>query len=82
MPPGHIFGHVPCFESVLHEDICARFVCEHLTFKVLVLRCWHKFSHMQMGLKVFCMMMPNTWADAGPLEGKYLVSTVNFQHIL
>jgi len=37
---------------------------------------------MQMGFKVFCMTMPNTWAYAGPLKVKYLVNDVNFKHIL
>jgi len=39
MPRGHILCHAPCFQSVLHGDICAIFIFEHLTFKVLVLRC-------------------------------------------
>jgi len=45
--------------SVLHGEICTKFRCGHLTFKVLVLcNAEHLTSHMQMRFKVFCLMMP------------------------
>ena len=38
-PSGHIFMHVPCFESVMHGEISARFICGYRTFQVLDLWC-------------------------------------------
>jgi len=38
-PRGHILVDVPCFESVLHGEICARFRSGHKTFQVLVQGC-------------------------------------------
>ena len=81
-PRGHISMDVPFFESVLHAKICAKFRCGHLTFKVLVLGCCAlDFTHANAFQSVL-HADAKTWADAGPLKGKYLVNAVNFIHKL
>jgi len=67
------------FKGVLQAKICAKFRCGHFTLKVLVLGCRAlDFTHAN-GFQVFCTHgMPKTWADAGPLNVKYLVNAVYF----
>jgi len=66
-------------KGVLQAKICAKFRCGHFTLKVLVLGCRAlDFTHAN-GFQVFCTHgMPKTWADAGPLNVKYLVNAVYF----
>ena len=55
-PRGHILlVYVLCFESVLYVEICSSLTCEHLSFKVLALRCcalWKGFV-LPLAIKVY-----------------------------
>ena len=64
---GHILMYVPCFESVLHGEICGTFTWVQ-SFKCNFQSALHDNS--------------NTWADAGLLKVKYLVNAGNFKHNL